>query len=169
MMGGRLTQKPVRSLGKAKGVDAQVRALEKRLNLDCNQEGDRFKARGEIAALLEPWLAARTIDDVSVTLELHGVCWGPYQTVRQMVSKDPACSPANPMFSLIEQPGVGQLLSAASVYDFNGSTRAPAAPAPVLGEHTEEVLAEVLGIGQAEFGRLLEGRIVTTCHLSGSG
>ena len=32
--------------------------------------------------------------------------------------------------------------------------RVPVAPAPLLGEHTEQVLAEVLGLGAAEIARL---------------
>jgi 2-methylfumaryl-CoA isomerase len=32
--------------------------------------------------------------------------------------------------------------------------------APVLGEHTEEVLADVLGLSGSEIGRLYDGGIV---------
>ena len=32
--------------------------------------------------------------------------------------------------------------------------------APLLGEHTDEVLAEVLGLGDAEIGRLYERSVV---------
>ncbi len=44
--------------------------------------------------------------------------------------------------------------------DFQGSGRLPPGPAPRLGEHTEQVLSELLGIGSAEFGRLHERGIV---------
>ena len=33
-------------------------------------------------------------------------------------------------------------------------------PAPVLGEHTDEVLAEVLGLGDGEIGRLYDRGVV---------
>ena len=33
-------------------------------------------------------------------------------------------------------------------------------PAPVLGEHTDEVLAEVLGLGDGEIGELYERGVV---------
>lgn len=157
-----LTLKQWRSLCKATGIDEQVRALEQRLSLDFGREGERFQAREPIAALLEPWFAARTIEEVSGALDQHGVCWGRYQSVRQMVEKDLACSPNNPMFSVVDQPGVGQILSPGSIYDFDGAARGPALAAPRLGEHTELVLAEVLGIGQGEFGKLLARRIVST-------
>jgi 2-methylfumaryl-CoA isomerase len=37
----------------------------------------------------------------------------------------------------------------------------PPCPAPRLGEHTEQVLGELLGIGTGEFGRLLARRVVS--------
>ena len=38
--------------------------------------------------------------------------------------------------------------------DFGASPREPTRPAPRLGEHTEEVLSSVLGLSNAEIGRL---------------
>ena len=46
--------------------------------------------------------------------------------------------------------------------DFDGVPRVPAQPAPRLGEHTEPVLSEILGMGSAEFGRLHDAGIVAT-------
>jgi crotonobetainyl-CoA:carnitine CoA-transferase CaiB-like acyl-CoA transferase len=40
------------------------------------------------------------------------------------------------------------------------TARVPAAPAPMLGQHTEEVLLDVLGLSAAEFGRLHDDGIV---------
>ena len=44
--------------------------------------------------------------------------------------------------------------------DFAAAPRLPPRPAPRLGEHTDLVLAEVLGLSQAEIGRLHDHRIV---------
>jgi 2-methylfumaryl-CoA isomerase len=41
-----------------------------------------------------------------------------------------------------------------SPLDFSAVPRVPVAPAPRLGEHTEEILAGVLGLSAAEIGRL---------------
>ena len=46
------------------------------------------------------------------------------------------------MFSEVEQPGVGTYLMPGSPLDFTALPRVPVRPAPQLGEHTEEVLAE---------------------------
>ena len=85
---------------------------------------------------------------------------------QQLAGSDPACSTDNPMFSAIEQPGVGPVLAPGIPLDFSGVPRQPAAPAPTLGAHTEEVLNELLGVDTAQYGRLLEkgvvGKIMST-------
>jgi 2-methylfumaryl-CoA isomerase len=47
-----------------------------------------------------------------------------------------------------------------SPLSFSGSERLPVTPAPALGEHTEEILADVLGLGAGEIGRLHDDGIV---------
>ena len=44
--------------------------------------------------------------------------------------------------------------------DFGAFAREPPRRAPVLGEHTDEILAGVLGLGGAEIGRLHDAGIV---------
>jgi 2-methylfumaryl-CoA isomerase len=44
--------------------------------------------------------------------------------------------------------------------DFGASPRLPPRPAPLLGEHTDAVLAEVLGLASAEIGRLHDAGVV---------
>jgi 2-methylfumaryl-CoA isomerase len=64
------------------------------------------------------------------------------------------------MFSTIEQPGIGSYLVPASPLNFSAAGRLPARRAPLLGEHTEEILADVLGLADAEIGRLYEAGTV---------
>ena len=155
-----LTGKQWRALCAATGTGAQMDALGARLGLDLAREGDRFRARHEIARLVGPWIAARPLAQVAEAFDRHGVCWSRYQDIGELVAADPECSPANPMFASIEQPGVGPVLAPGIPLDFQGSGRLPAGPAPRLGEHTEQVLSELLGIGSAEFGRLHDQGVV---------
>jgi 2-methylfumaryl-CoA isomerase len=127
---------------------------------DLSSEDGRFGARDLIAAVLRPWFAARTLDEVRAAFEDTGVSWGPYQTFRQLVDQDPRASDANPMFSTLEQPGIGSYLVPASPLELTAAGRLPARPAPELGEHTEEILAGVLGLGEAEIGRLFDAGTV---------
>jgi 2-methylfumaryl-CoA isomerase len=58
------------------------------------------------------------------------------------------------MFEEVGQPGIGTYLTPGSPLDFSAVPRVPVRPAPQLGEHTEEILAGVLGLSPAEIGRL---------------
>lgn len=127
---------------------------------DLASETGRFEARDLIAALLRPWFASRDLATIRRTFEGTNVSWGPYQTFRQLVEEDPRASTANPMFGEIEQPGVGRYLAPASPLDFSAVPRVPVRRAPELGEHTEAVLADVLGLSPTEIGRLFDDRVV---------
>ena len=64
------------------------------------------------------------------------------------------------MFSTIESTGIGQHLAAGSPLNFSKSARLPAVPAPRLGEHTDEILLEVLGLSSPQVGALHDAGIV---------
>jgi 2-methylfumaryl-CoA isomerase len=155
-----LTLKQWRGLCQALDLQAEVDALGERLHLDLDEEGNRFRARRELAALVGARIGARKFADLRAAFERCGVCWGPYQDIAQLVAADPECSPANPMFSMIAQPGVGEMLAAGIPLDFSARERLPARPAPRLGEHSEQVLHELLGLPPEAFGRLHDQGVV---------
>lgn len=154
-----LTLKQWRGLCKATGIGEQVVALGQRLGVNLEREGERFKAREALAALIAPWVAARTLAHIAVAFDAEQVCWSRYQSVSQLVKGDSACSLHNPLFGMIEQPGIGTLLAPGMPLRF-GDERSPPRPAPQLGADTEEVLMTVLGLSSAEFGRLHDQGIV---------
>ncbi|WP_288252250.1 CoA transferase [uncultured Hydrogenophaga sp.] len=154
-----LTLKQWRSIVEATGLGAEIDALGARLGVDLSREGERFKAREALAALIGPWIAARPFNEVAQAFDQHGVCWSRYQTIAEFAN-DPECSPANPMFRTVQQPGVGELLAAGIPLDFGAVPRVPAQAAPRLGEHTEEVLSQLLGVDAAQFGRLHDRGVV---------
>src|SRR5450759_5223547 len=121
---------------------------------DFTTEGGRFEARDLVAAMLAPWFRARDLTEIREAFAGSGVSWGPYQSFAQLVAHDPRCSLDNPMFAEIEHPGVGTYLAPGSPLDFANVPRLGPRRAPVLGEHTDEVLDDVLGLSVAEIGRL---------------
>lgn len=155
-----LTARQWRSLVSAVGISDACADIERLLGVDLTREGDRFTAREVIAALIEPWVASRTLSEVREIFDAHEVCWGFYQTFSEAVSTDPRCSPANPMFAYVHQPGVGTYLMPGSPLEFSRADRLPPAAAPQLGEHTDEILAGVLGLSAAQIGRLHDEGIV---------
>ena len=64
------------------------------------------------------------------------------------------------MFAAVHQPGVGEVLAPGIPLDFSALPRQPAQAAPQLGEDTEQVLAELIGIDQTGYGRLIEKLLV---------
>jgi|TARA_B100001964_G_scaffold245757_1_gene335606 2-methylfumaryl-CoA isomerase len=142
------------------GIDLQVEELERELSLDFKQEGDRFRARERLKALLQPWFGERDYGDVKNALDEAGVCWGPYQTIEELVNDDPECSEENPLFSRVQQAGIGDYLVPSQPMNFTGLSREPAAPAPLLGQHTDEILTGLLEMDSAEIGRLHDSGIV---------
>jgi 2-methylfumaryl-CoA isomerase len=155
-----LTEMQWSTLMKATGLGTECEALAAARNMSITDEGDRFRLRVEIAALLEPWCAQRTFHEISATFTASRVTWAPYRTVRQALTSDADLSVHNPMFGLLEQPGVGTLLAAASPLDFSQVARVPVAPAPRLGEHTDEILMSILGLSAAQVGALHDARVV---------
>ena len=137
-----------------------IAALESALGLDFSIEGDRFEATDVIAPVLARWFNARDFHDVCQALDAAGVCWGPYQSFVQMVNEDSRCSTENPLFDEVEQPGIGSYLMPASPLNFQTMDRLPVAPAPAIGENTDEVLAEVLGMSAGEIGALHDRGVV---------
>ncbi len=155
-----LTDLQWKSLNKATGLTEEFNALGARLGLDLKDEGNRFRVRRELARILEPWFHARPLAEVRRIFEEHRVTWGPYRTVREAIETDPDCSTDNPMFSMVEQPGIGSYLMPATPMDFSQVARLPARPAPRLGEHTDEILLDVLGLSSREVGQLHDEGIV---------
>lgn len=149
-----------RALVKACGIGPAIEALQARRGLDLDDEAQRYEARDEIAALLEPWFAARPHAEVARVLDEQRVCWGPYQTAREALSHDPRASLANPVFERILTPGVGEHLAAGATTRIGGECRRPVRPAPLLGADTDAVLHEVLGLSGHEIGRLHDAAIV---------
>ncbi len=155
-----LTRRQWQNLGRATGLAADFDAIGRRLSLDLSDEGNRFRARAELAAVLAPWVAARDADEVLRIFADADVCAGPYQSVRELIENDADAVRDNPLFSWQDQPGIGRYLMPGSPLFFSSSPHADARPAPVLGAHTDEILAEVLGLDSATIGRLHDARIV---------
>ncbi len=145
---------------KATGLAQDVSALGARLDVNMDDEGHRFQSRVALEALFEPWFSARTLSEVAVAFETHRVTWSPYRTVRQAIERDADLSTAHPMFSMLQQPGIGTYLAPACPLDFGAVPRLPAAPAPALGQHTDEILLEVLGLSSAQVGALHDAGVV---------
>ncbi len=155
-----LTPHQWRGLVDATGLHDAFELVESTMGVDLDKEGDRFAAREVLGAILKPWTIARTLDEIREVFDAHQVCWGPYQTFMELVDSDPRCSTENPMFEELEQPGIGTYLMAGSPLQFGINGRLPPKRAPILGEHTDEILSELLSLSETEIGRLHDEGVV---------
>jgi len=155
-----VSAKQWQGLIKASGLAAEVAALATRLNLDFDREGDRFVARRELCELIEPWMKSQPLAELAPVFAACGICWDRYQTVWDLVENDPDCSPAHPLFTAIEQPGIGRYPVPGAAPTVFSEPRLAPRPAPRVGEHTDEILAQILGLDSAAIGRLHDQGVV---------
>jgi len=137
-----LTGRQWKALKEVTGTEELFSQVEQATGHDFRDEAGRYKGRDLIRELLTPWFGARSLAEIREACAGTGVSWGPYQTFTQLVEEDARCSTDNPMLTMVEHP-VGTYLTPASPLTFSASGRLPAAPSPQLGQHTDEVLAEL--------------------------
>ena len=143
------------------GIADEVAALEAETGLDFTRvDGDRYRALDRLNPLVAQWCAAHTLAEASVALNAQGACWGRYQSMLDLVSEDPRCSTANPLFAEVDHPETGEYLTPGPPLRFPAESHADPGPAPRLGQHTDEVLAEVLGLSSTEIARLHDDQVV---------
>jgi len=155
-----LTPRQWRALGRATGLADKLAALGAMMEVDLETETGRYEARDAIAALLARWCGGKTLAEITQAFAGTGVLWGPFQDFVELVRDDPRCSPANPLFADIDQPGIGRYPMPGLPLDFGAAPREPTRPAPRLGEHTDAILSEVLGLPDGEIARLHDAGIV---------
>ena len=144
-------------LCEATGLGEKFALIEPMLEVDLSDEGDRYRVRHTIAAVLEPWCATHDFADIADRFEAHGVCWGRFQRFTDLVAS-PLCG--SPLFEEVEQPGIGCYPMPGSALEFSASPRIRVQPAPMLGQHTDEILAQVLGLDSTAIGRLHDAGVV---------
>jgi 2-methylfumaryl-CoA isomerase len=149
-----------KSLVEATGIGGAVAAYEAANGVKLAMETDRFEAREAIVGWLTPWFAGRTLAEARTALDAVRACWGPYQDTAQMLAEDPRVSPANPMFAPVAHRGIGTTLTARTPIDFSAVEAVPPLSGPVLGQHTDEVLGDLLGLDSGAIGALYDRHII---------
>ena len=155
-----LTDRQWAGLVKLLGMEAEIAALSARLGLDLTAEGNRFTARADITALFTPWFAARDLATIAPLMDGAKLTWAPFRSFAGAVMQDPDLSTDNPMFADLAQPGIGTYPVPGSPVTSTAFERLLPQPAPILGQHSEAILADVLGLGANQIGALMDKRII---------
>ncbi|MDR5655218.1 CoA transferase [Ruixingdingia sedimenti] len=141
-------------------IGPEVAALESELGLSFGQEGARYTHRARLFDLVQAAVGRMTRADLAALLDANGICWETYRTLPEAIGAEPGFIAGNPVFAPQRHPSGQEYPTAGAPASFPALDRAPAARAPRLGEHTEEVLAEVLHLSATEIARLHDRGVV---------
>ncbi|MEU8796609.1 CoA transferase [Spirillospora sp. NPDC048819] len=149
-----LTPRHWRDLVEATGFGEVTAALERALGADFRSAGDRYTYRETLAGVLAPWFASRTCAQIEDGLKGTSVLYSRYRDFTELT----ADLDTEPLMAPLDQPGIGPHLAPGSPLRL-GETSTPPAPAPTLGEHTDEVLQNVLALSRDRVKDLRTRRI----------
>lgn len=140
------------------GLGEVVTHLEHTLGADFSSEGERYRHRSALFGLLDSWASTRTWDQVAAALASTRILWSPYRSFADLAADDAADLRANPLFTCVDQPGVGQYLAPGSPIDVGQPANSNAAPR--VGEHSTELLTQDLGLTPERIAELVAAGVV---------
>ena len=152
-----LTPKQWDGLVTAFGVEAEIAALEQECGVRF-ADGDRprFEHRHALFDLFQSRADALSWDDLAARMGAQGCTFERYRTMHE-AANDPVLVDGNSLFTRTNaNPSGFEYPATRSFANIPGREAAPPAPAPYLGQHTEQVLAERLGLSSGAIGDLID-------------
>ena len=126
----------------------------------ARDEGARFTHRARLFPLFEAAFAARSSDALKPAFDAGGVTWGEYQSLHQAVTQDERLFTANPLFETVAHPSGLTYPTSGPAGTLAGEPRGAVGTAPRLGEHSDQILSELLGLDSGAIGRLHDEGLV---------
>jgi 2-methylfumaryl-CoA isomerase len=155
-----LTLRQWRGLLNATDKAQEIKSLEQKLNLSLDDEGHRWEHRREINDVFRPWFAKRKISDFEKSFNDFGLTWSRFRTTKEAITEDKDTFTDNPMFETVDFEGIGQYMVPRSPVEFSNYDPLPAQKPPKLGQHTEEILGDIMKLGSGEIGALFDSGTV---------
>jgi CoA:oxalate CoA-transferase len=118
----------------------------------------RCDNRRELIPILQGEMQKKTAQEWFDIFERHAIPYSPINTLKQ-ICEDPHIAHRN-MLVEIDQPIVGKMRVCASPLKLSETPGEVYAPAPMLGEHSEQVLREVLGYSREKVAQLKEEGVI---------
>jgi len=119
---------------------------------------DRNAHEAELKATIEAWTSVHTADDAVAALAEAGIPASPVLSVGDVVESDHIAH--REMTSVVEHPTLGDVPLVHQPVRFSGADRMIQRPPPLLGEHTRELLASVLGLDEKQIEALSEQNVI---------
>lgn len=108
--------------------------------------------------IIAAWTGPKGQYDVVSALQAVGVPSGPVLNTKTL-HEDPHIQERG-CFVPIEHPAMGTDIAVGAPWRFSETVAGPTRRAPILGEHTVQVLKNVLGMGDAEIGALHDAQAI---------
>jgi CoA:oxalate CoA-transferase len=108
--------------------------------------------------VVKNWVSGRTTDEVVKTLVETGIPVGPVQNLDEAQRCEQAV--AREMFVKVNHPTLGEITEPGFPIKFSETMGDVTTPAPLLGQHTEEVLVGILGLTKEEAESLRKEGVV---------
>ncbi len=118
----------------------------------------RVEHRHLVDGAIAQALAADTADNWLARLKAAGVPCGRINSVAEALA-DPQTA-ARAMIETVKHPAIGELKLIGPPYKFSATPAAVRRPPPMLGEHTEEILREELGLDAAAIAALRRDKVI---------
>jgi len=114
-----------------------------------NTNKKRIENYREVKQIVEEWTSKRTVKEIVEVLLKNKIPCAPIYSIKD-VCEDEHIAKVREMVVEIDQPGVGRVKIVGSPIKITPSTCKVRGPAPLLGQHTREVLKEILGMSDKE-------------------
>jgi 2-methylfumaryl-CoA isomerase len=158
-----ITPKQWSGLLAALQLQSAIGELERALGVSfAFDEGLRFTHRDRLYPIFEQSIEALNYVEVQHCFNANAVCWGPYRTLSRGLHEDPRLSLERPLFNMLKQPSGHSYPAPGAAAQISDEERSPVRRAPYLGEHTDEVLSEVLALSSAQIGALHDAGVVSS-------
>jgi crotonobetainyl-CoA:carnitine CoA-transferase CaiB-like acyl-CoA transferase len=118
----------------------------------------RLARAGEVDKVVADWVAGRTLDDAMAVFEREEIAAAPVYDVVALIDDEQV--KAREVFRRVDDPALGSMLVQSPVPRFSGHAGIVDRLGPELGEHTTEVLEELLGLSETEQADLRARRVI---------
>lgn len=119
---------------------------------------DRRRNREALDAIIEAFTSRRTVEEMSTLLDRHDIPNAPILGVKEALAQPHAA--ARDMLVMAEHQTLGSIPIVGRSVKFSGVSQQPLRAPPVLGQHTDEILRELLDISEPELKKLRETEAV---------
>ncbi len=142
-------------------MSVQVNAIESAWSVSfAKDEGARFRHRDALFPLVAERISRFAYTDLAAQLDAVGGCYGRYRTMLE-AARDPVLVGNNPIFGESANPSGESYPAAGSFATIPQMPRTAPTPAPKLGQHSEQILAERLGLSSGKIAALINSGTVS--------